>query len=367
MDFDDAVFTHVRNSVGKALDQLDPADEEVVAAVARLRRDCVEAKEALSSDTEVRIPVLLPGIRTTVRLVRGEFEEMIRDDVEASVDVLRRAVTSAGIAPADLTTVLLVGGSSRIPLIAQLVSAGLDRPVAVDADPKNAIALGAALAATPGPDQVRQAAPPAAARTIPGPGAAAADLGDPPARARRPRPPPPAPVPAGATGAPRAAAAMPHAGRIASGRPPGMISPAADERPTRTLGGNSVLPAPRQPVDGPAPTAVLGRAAGPARPLAGGDRRRRRPAGAYLGAGGLLVAAALAAAVSFWPDQPTAAPTGSVSSTGFRCPWRRTRPRRRHSLRSRRTNPSEQPTRSGHPAGDGDAPRPRPRRTRWSS
>jgi molecular chaperone DnaK (HSP70) len=94
VDFDDAVFTHVRNSVGKALDQLDPADEEVVAAVARLRRDCVEAKEALSSDTEVRIPVLLPGIRTTVRLVRGEFEEMIRDDVEASVEVLRRAVMS---------------------------------------------------------------------------------------------------------------------------------------------------------------------------------------------------------------------------------------------------------------------------------
>ena len=35
VDFDDAVFTHVRTSVGKALDQLDPADEEVVAAVAR--------------------------------------------------------------------------------------------------------------------------------------------------------------------------------------------------------------------------------------------------------------------------------------------------------------------------------------------
>ena len=186
VDFDDAVFTHVRNSVGKALDQLDPADEEVVAAVARLRRDCVEAKEALSSDTEVRIPVLLPGIRTTVRLVRGEFEEMIRDDVEASVEVLRRAVTSAGIAPTDLTAILLVGGSSRIPLVAQLVSAGLDRPVAVDADPKNAIALGAALAVSSGPDQVRPAAPPAAARTIPGPGAVAATGAIPGPAASRP-------------------------------------------------------------------------------------------------------------------------------------------------------------------------------------
>ena len=355
VDFDDAVFTHVRNSVGKALDQLDPADEEVVAAVARLRRDCVEAKEALSSDTEVRIPVLLPGIRTTVRLVRGEFEEMIRDDVEASVEVLRRAVTSAGIAPADLTAVLLVGGSSRIPLVAQLVSAGLDRPVAVDADPKNAIALGAALAVTPGPDQVRPAAPPAAARTIPGPGAVVATGAIP-----RPAPsPPPAPVPAGVTGAPRAAAAAPHAGRIAGGRPPGMISPAADERPTRTLGGPSVLPAPRPPVDGPAPTAVLGRAAGPARPLAGGDRRRRRPVGAYLGAGGLLVAAALAAAVSFWPDQPTAAPTGSLSSTllpvsvaADPAPTSAPAP-----VEDDEPIGAADPVRP--PAGDGDAPRPR--------
>ena len=42
---------------------------------------------------------------------------------------------------------LLVGGSSRIPLVAQMVSAELGRPVAVDADPKHAVALGAALAA----------------------------------------------------------------------------------------------------------------------------------------------------------------------------------------------------------------------------
>ena len=46
--------------------------------------------------------------------------------------------------PSDLTAVLLVGGSSRIPLVAQLVSEQLDRPVAVDTDPKNAIRIVAA-------------------------------------------------------------------------------------------------------------------------------------------------------------------------------------------------------------------------------
>ncbi len=48
---------------------------------------------------------------------------------------------------ADLDAVLMVGGSSRIPLITQLVSAELGRPVAVDADPKSVIATGAAIAA----------------------------------------------------------------------------------------------------------------------------------------------------------------------------------------------------------------------------
>ncbi|HZE03277.1 MAG TPA: Hsp70 family protein [Pseudonocardiaceae bacterium] len=46
---------------------------------------------------------------------------------------------------------MLVGGSSRIPLVTQLISAELGRPVAIDADPKAAIALGAALSALPTP------------------------------------------------------------------------------------------------------------------------------------------------------------------------------------------------------------------------
>jgi molecular chaperone DnaK len=121
----------------------------VLAAVAQLRRECREAKEALSADTEVSISVLLPGARGSVRLHRSEFEALIRDRVEETVGALRRAVGSAGLAPEALSTVLLVGGSSRIPLVAQLVSEQLGRPVAVDADPKNAIAKGAALAVTP--------------------------------------------------------------------------------------------------------------------------------------------------------------------------------------------------------------------------
>jgi actin-like ATPase involved in cell morphogenesis len=313
VDFDDAVFTHVRSSIGTAFDELDPAEEEVLAAVARLRRDCVEAKEALSADTEVRIPVLLPGLRTTVRLVRGEFEEMIRGDVEASVEALRRAVASAGVEPAELTAVLLVGGSSRIPLVAQLVSEGLGRPVAVDADPKNAIALGAALSVAPAPDQAGRG------DGVPGPRRPAG--GDPTPRAAfvpGPAAPPLRPS-AGAGGARRGAppgAGVDRSGahRTAVHRPTGPL-PAAAGPPAPRAAGESGGPRPAgRPADRPEPTALLGATA---RPPAAGLRTARspRPTGVYLGAGGALVAAALALAMVFWPDPAAPTPTGSLTTT----------------------------------------------------
>jgi molecular chaperone DnaK (HSP70) len=146
IDFDEAVFGHVRASLGDAIDRLDPADPAAMAAVARLREDCITAKEALSRDTDVAIPVLLPTVQTEVRLRRAEFEGMIRPALTETVGSLCRALRSAGVDRAELKAVLLVGGSSRIPLVAELVTSELARPVAVDAHPKHAVALGAALA-----------------------------------------------------------------------------------------------------------------------------------------------------------------------------------------------------------------------------
>lgn len=144
IDFDAAVFNHVRTALGGKLDELDEDDPAAVAAVARLREECVQAKEALSSDTDTTIPVLLPTVTTDVRLTRGEFESMVRPALHGSIEALRRAVRSAGCTPEQLHSVLLVGGSSRMPIVGQLVSAELGRPVAVDTHPKHAVALGAA-------------------------------------------------------------------------------------------------------------------------------------------------------------------------------------------------------------------------------
>jgi actin-like ATPase involved in cell morphogenesis len=162
IDFDEAVFEQVRAHLGPAWATLDFADPMVITAAATLRRECTEAKKALSSDTEVTIPVMLPGVSTQVRMVRAEFEQLIAPAIDATVDAMRRAIDSAGLTPADLSAVLLVGGSSRIPLVAQQVGAELDLPVTVDSDPKAVVAAGAAMAVSPRKELVPAARTPLA-------------------------------------------------------------------------------------------------------------------------------------------------------------------------------------------------------------
>ncbi|MEZ5225448.1 MAG: Hsp70 family protein [Acidimicrobiales bacterium] len=116
------VFAHVARSLDIALSELDPDDPNAMAAVSRLRNDCVDAKEALSSDTDATIPVLLPNLQTEVRLTRREFESVVRPSLADSIEAMRRAVASAGIEMDQVAKVLLVGGSSRIPLVAMVAS-----------------------------------------------------------------------------------------------------------------------------------------------------------------------------------------------------------------------------------------------------
>ena len=149
IDFDEAVLSHVRTTLGDGARAVNPQDPAVRTALSRLRDECIAAKEALSDDSEVTIPVSLPTLHTDVRLTRGEFESVIRPPLLETVHSLRRAIASAGIGPNDIAAVVLAGGSSRIPLVTELVSAELGRPVAVDAHPKHTVAMGAArLAAT---------------------------------------------------------------------------------------------------------------------------------------------------------------------------------------------------------------------------
>ncbi|WP_250037863.1 Hsp70 family protein [Paractinoplanes maris] len=166
-DFDEAVFSHVVAALGSTAQELDPDDPAVLAALTRLRRDCVEAKEALSFDTETDIPVALPGLHTRVRLNRSELESMIAPALEDTIAATRRALRGAGAQVGQVSAVLLAGGSSRIPLVAQLLSEEFGRPVVADPHPEHSIALGAAVATSAPASPAPATAAPAPAPAIP--------------------------------------------------------------------------------------------------------------------------------------------------------------------------------------------------------
>ena len=137
-DLDDAVLGHVLESVP---DAAAPADRREAAAV---RQACRAAKEALSTETDVRVDLVLGGTTHTVRVVREDVEDLVADAVEASVDVLRATVQAAGTAVDELAAVVLAGGSARVPLVAETLSAELGRPLVADPEPARSAASGAA-------------------------------------------------------------------------------------------------------------------------------------------------------------------------------------------------------------------------------
>ncbi len=143
-EIDQLVFNHVATALGGALEQLDRNDDDVRRAVTLLRSACTQAKHELSTKSEASVSVVVPGLDTAVRMTRDEFETALRPYITETLQTLDRAIAAAGMTPGDLAGVILSGGGSRIPLVAELVAGHLGRPVLNDFDPKLVVASGAA-------------------------------------------------------------------------------------------------------------------------------------------------------------------------------------------------------------------------------
>ncbi|MFI6261930.1 Hsp70 family protein [Micromonospora sp. NPDC051006] len=144
-DFDEALAEHVRTVLAREL--ATAGRRETHATLRALRPECDRAKRALTVDTGTDVLLNLPAGPARVPVSRVQFEEMIRPAVQATVDLLLRTVNSAGLRPAELDAVLLTGGSTRIPLVGELLAAAFPVPVEVEPDPQLTAATGAALAA----------------------------------------------------------------------------------------------------------------------------------------------------------------------------------------------------------------------------
>ncbi|MFI0806399.1 Hsp70 family protein [Streptomyces echinatus] len=146
--FDDLLMEHVQEIAGAA-GRFDPDEPEAEADLLRLQADVIAAKEVLSTLQEAVVHVRLPGVSRDVEITRSGFEALIRPMIMDTIGMFTDVLDRAGVRPDQLDAVLLVGGSSRIPLVSRLLESELGVSVRTDAHSKHVVSLGAAIAAAP--------------------------------------------------------------------------------------------------------------------------------------------------------------------------------------------------------------------------
>ncbi|MBN9292861.1 MAG: molecular chaperone DnaK [Flavobacteriia bacterium] len=120
-------------------------------ALQRLKEAAEKAKIELSSTTttEINLPYIMPvnGIpKHLVRtLTRAKFEQLIGDIVERTIAPCRSALKNAGLSTSDINEVILVGGSTRIPVIQDAVERFFGKAPSKGVNPDEVVALGAAI------------------------------------------------------------------------------------------------------------------------------------------------------------------------------------------------------------------------------
>ena len=120
-------------------------------ALQRLKEAAEKAKIELSSSTssEINLPYLMPvnGIpKHLVRtLTRAKFEQLCDHLIQATIEPCRRALADAGLTASDIDDVILVGGSTRIPAVQEIVKKFFGKTPSKGVNPDEVVAVGAAI------------------------------------------------------------------------------------------------------------------------------------------------------------------------------------------------------------------------------
>lgn len=145
LDIDQALLVHIGRSVSHA----DPAQWQRLlrpqsTADRRTRRallqDVRDAKESLSRHTQTHVP--MPEPFGDVLVSRDELEALVRPSLLRSAELLAATIHRAGLNPAQLAGVYLVGGPSRMPLLATLLGRQLGVTPTTQDQPETAVAFG---------------------------------------------------------------------------------------------------------------------------------------------------------------------------------------------------------------------------------
>jgi molecular chaperone DnaK len=120
-------------------------------AMQRLKEAGEKAKCELSTvaETEINLPFITADAsgpkHLLMKLTRAKFEQMIEDLVERSVEPCKQALRDSGLTPSDIDEVVLVGGSTRVPLVQQVVKRLFNKEPNKSVNPDEVVAVGAAV------------------------------------------------------------------------------------------------------------------------------------------------------------------------------------------------------------------------------
>ena len=120
-------------------------------AMQRVKDAAEKAKKDLSgmSSTEISLPFISQGeegpIHLNMTLTKAKFEDLISDLVESTLEPVRKALKDAKLTKNDIDKVLLVGGSTRIPCVQELVKKELGKEPSKEVNPDEVVAMGAAI------------------------------------------------------------------------------------------------------------------------------------------------------------------------------------------------------------------------------
>lgn len=106
-----------------------------------------QAKESLTNKETVDILIENGNLSWEAQLSRSQFEELIRPLIKKTISPCRRVLRDAELDKSEITEVVMVGGSTRVPLVTQMVGEFFDRQPMSDLDPDEVVAIGAAIQA----------------------------------------------------------------------------------------------------------------------------------------------------------------------------------------------------------------------------
>lgn len=147
-DFDQAIIDFLVTEFKKS-DGVDLSNDKM--ALQRLKEAAEKAKVELSSgsQTEINLPYVTADAtgpkHMAISLTRAKYESMVESLIKRSIEPCKVAVKDAGVTPAEIDEVILVGGQTRMPAVQAAVEAYFGKAPRKDINPDEAVAAGAAI------------------------------------------------------------------------------------------------------------------------------------------------------------------------------------------------------------------------------